>query len=141
MAETMMTPSANYSASGKVIAVTDGGVVFRPAGFRYELQLATPKYSRPINTPVKCLIRVKARKVYTVPSGGNFIVPIFGPVRIVQGLVRFADQRSLVVHAGCPIHVELPTDENAIDLCEGAIGVGRMVNVVCEPGARVEIGG
>lgn len=126
------------AASGKVIAVKDGLVVFTPAGTSYELHLAVPSYTGPVNTPVKCLIRVSARKVYTVPSGGNFIAPIFGPPRIVQGLVRWGNDRSLIVHAGCPIHVELPTAENAIDLDDGPIWVGRMVNVVCLPGARVE---
>lgn len=126
------------TASGKVISVKDGLVVFNPAGTSYELHLAVPSYTGPLNTPVKCLIRITARKVYTVPSGGNFIAPIFGPPRIVQGLVRSGNERSLVVHASCPIYVELPTADSAIDLDDGPIWVGRMVNVVCLPGARAE---
>jgi hypothetical protein len=127
-----------FIASGKVTGVKDGVVVFNPAGTNYELHLAIPTYAGPVNVPVRCYIRVAARKVYTVPSGGNFISPIFGPPRIVQGRVRWGDARRLVVHAGCPIHVELPRNDNAIDLDEGAIEVGRMVNVACLPGASVE---
>ena len=127
----------SFVASGKVTSIKDGSVVFNPAGTNYELRLAIATYAGPVNVPVKCCIRVTARKVYTVPSGGNFISPIFGPPRIVQGRVRWGDARRLVVHAGCPIHVELPQNDNAIDLDEGAIEVGRMVNVVCLPGASV----
>lgn len=130
--------ATNLAATGKVLRTLDGTVVFNPAGTNYEMHLAAAKYDGPLNRPVKCLIRVVARKVYTVPSGGNFLTPLFGPPRMVQGLVKAADDRALVVQAGCPIHVSLPGDDDAIDLDQGPIAVGRMVNVVCEPGARVE---
>src|SRR5690348_3803569 len=97
MPDSTITPP--LAASGKVIRVESGKVVFTPAGTSYELHLEIPSYTGPVSVPTRCLIRVKARKVYTVPSGGNFITPIFGPPRIVQGRVRSADQRSLVVHA------------------------------------------
>lgn len=132
------TTTPLLTAAGKVVRVENGKIVFTPAATSYELHLEVPQYSGPVNVPTRCVIRVKARKVYTVASGGNFITPIFGPPRIVQGRVRSADQRSLVVHAAIPIHVELPGPEAAIDLDEGPITVGKMVNVVCEPGARVE---
>ena len=136
MAETMAaTP---IPAVGKVIRLEDGAVIFTPNGTSYEFHLESPPYSGPLNQPVRCIIRVKARKVYTVPSGGNFVTPIFGPPRIVQGRVRGGDDRSLIIHASAPIHVELPAIESAIDLDEGAIAVGKMVNVVCEPGARAD---
>jgi len=131
------TTTQPLAASGKVIRVENGKVVFNPGGTSYELHLEVPNYAGPVNVPTRCVIRVKARKVYTVPSGGNFITPIFGPPRIIQGRVRSADQRSLVVHAAVPVHVELPGVESAIDLDEGPITIGKMVNVVCEPGARV----
>lgn len=132
------TTTTPLAASGKVTRVDADGVVFNPTGTNYELFLETSGYSGPLNAPVRCLIRVKARKVYTVSSGGNFITPIFGPPRIVQGGVRAADVRSLVVHAAVPFHVELPAIESGIDLDDGPITIGRMVNVVCLPGARAE---
>jgi hypothetical protein len=126
-------------AMGKVLSSADGAVVFNPAGTRYELRLAVSKFNGPIAKPVKAIIHATARKVYTVPSGGSYITPIFGPPRIIQGIVRQADARSMVVHAaGCPIHIELPGAESAIDLDDGPIYLGKMVNVVCEPGAWVE---
>lgn len=134
MAETITT----LSASGRVVRVQGDAVVFTPSGTRYELLLEAPSYGGPVDRPVRCVLRVRARKVYSVPSGGSFISPIFGPPRIVQGRVRSGDQSSLVVHAAVPIHVELPSIDTAIDLDEGPIAVGKMVNVVCEPGARAE---
>ena len=137
-ATTKIPGVADLRAHGKVTEVKDGLVIFAPAGMRYALHLAVAKYTGPINKPVKCTIRASARKVYTVPSGGNFITPIIGPPRIVQGLVRAADERWLVIQAGCPVHVQLPADNHAIDLDDGPIYLGRMVNVVCFPGARAE---
>ena len=136
MTETM-TLTKSF-AWGKVMSTKDGLVVFNPAGTNYQLHLACPKFDGALNTLVKAMIYVSARKVYTVPSGGNFVSPIFGPPRMVQGMVRAADERSLVVHAGCPFYVDLPVNDRGIDLNNGPISVGRMVNVVCLPGARVE---
>lgn len=135
---TETTTADDLSARGKILAVKDGIVVFNPSGTSYEMRLAAPTFAGPLNTPLRGYVRVTARKVYTVPSGGNFVSPIFGPPRIVQGLVRRADSRSLVIHAGCPIHVELPGPDSAIDLDRGPIIVGGMVNIVCLPGARME---
>ena len=128
---------ANLKASGTILAVKPGSVTFRPAGTNYQLELAIAENGATAGTRMRCDVRVTARKVYTVPSGGNFISPIFGPPKVVQGLVRWADERWLVVHAGCPIHVELPPDDHAIDLDNGPVQVGRMVNVVCLPGAQL----
>jgi len=139
MAETTTATSTKTYASGKVTRAEDGTVVFNPTGTRYELRLAAAGFTGPIGKPVKALIRATARKIYTVPSGGAYITPIFGPPRIVQGFVRQGDERTiLVVAGGCPFLIDLPPAEAAIDLDDGPMYKGKMVNVVCEPGARVE---
>lgn len=134
------TPTVEVPAKGKVLRTDGATVVFQPTGTNYELHLlaAGGKYDGPLGQPVSCFIRVDARKVYTVPSGGNFIQPIFGPPRIIQGRVRALDERRIVVHAGTPITVQLPADAHAIDLNRGPIAQGAMVNVVALPGATVE---
>ena len=124
------------SARGKVTEVRDGTVVFRPSGTNYQLHLAAVKYAGPMNQPVSGVVRVTARKVYTVPSGGNFIAPIFGQPRTLQGRVVSVADGSMVIHAGLPVVVDLPTAETAIDLDNGQITVGMMVNVVALPQAR-----
>ena len=136
----MPTPN-DYPARGKIIEVNGDRIVFTPLNTIYQLHLvksggAAVEVS---DRPVEILIRVKGRKVYTVPSGGNFIQPIFGPPRIIQGRVKFADDRTIVVHAGTPIICELPAADTAIDLDEGLIQVGHMANVVALPGATFQL--
>ena len=134
--------NAQFAGPGKVIAVKDALAVFAPRGTSYELHLKLPgggQYAGPTNTPVDAVIRVTARKVWTVPSGGNFISPIMGPPKIIQGRVKQVSESQLVVHAGANFVVDLPTKDSAIDLPSGAIQVGHMVNVTALPGATLEI--
>jgi hypothetical protein len=135
----MASPN-DFAARGKIIEVRDRIAVFQPSATNYQLHLEYAGDGEPeVSTqPIECLISVDARKVYTVPSGGNFIQPIFGPPRIIQGRVKYADERTLVVHAGCPIICQLPAAETAIDLSEGKIRVGNMANVVALPGATMK---
>jgi hypothetical protein len=139
-----MSSSIDFHSPGKVIAVNDEGrsVIFAPRGTSYELHLkcATP-YTGVLNTPVEAVIRLTGRKVYTVPSGGNFITPIVGPPRIVQGRVRSGNDRQLVIKAGANFVVDLPAADSAIDLGNGAIALNTMVNVVALPGATFELAG
>jgi hypothetical protein len=130
----------DFPARGKVIGVKDSGIIFAPINTNYELHLAVGgQYAGPLKQPVAGIVRVTARKVYTVPSGGNFISPIFGPPRIVQGRVLYLDEKNMVMRAGLPVVVDLPTAESAIDLDNGLITVGMMVNVVALPGARFSL--
>ena len=129
----MPSPS-DFPTPGKVTAVLDGSVIFAPRGTSYELHLkAAGPYSGPTNTPVEAIIRVQARKVWTVPSGGNFITPIMGPPKIIQGWVKHLDERQLVVHAGASFIVDLPSADSALDLANGAIAVGTMVKLTPLP--------
>jgi len=135
-----MAVLTDFPARGKVTGVRDALVVFNPVNTHYELHLACAgAYGGPLKKPVKATLRVTARKVYTVPSGGNFIVPIFGPPRILQGRVLYVDDKAMVIHAGTPVVVDLPSAETAIDLDNGQITVGMMVNVVALPGARFSL--
>jgi hypothetical protein len=136
-----MASSTDFPARGKITEVREGVLVFQPSNTNYELHLQFADDAKPQVSPfpVEVLIRVDARKTYTVPSGGNFITPIFGQPKIIQGRVKYADEKIIVVHAGCPIIVRLPDADTAIDLSEGKIQVGHMANVVALPGAKVEL--
>ena len=133
--------AGNITATrGRVLSTSDGKLIFQPRNSNYELYLFTPGgYTGPVDAPVSIIIRAKARKVYTVPSGGNFITPIQGPPKIVQGRVIVADDRTLVVHATANFVIDLPTMDNAIDLDEGPIAVNRLVKVVLLAGATSEL--
>ncbi len=138
-----MSNAIDYPASGKVISVRDGLVIFNPANTNYEIQLiaARGSYAGPTNAPVRAILRVDARKIWTVPSGGNFVAPIFGPPKTIQGRVRFVGDTQLIVSpaASAPFVVNLPADDSAFDLANGAIAVNTMVNVVALPGATFEL--
>jgi hypothetical protein len=136
---TVQTTPAAFPARGKVMAVKDGTVVFAPSGTNYELHLVAPNYDGPIGTLVDGFLRAVARKVWTVPSGGLFVAPIFGPPRTIQGRVRSMDGRSIVLQAGALFVVELPEADTAYDLARGPVAVGALVNVVALPGARFEL--
>ncbi|MCY2951943.1 MAG: hypothetical protein NTU53_08190 [Planctomycetota bacterium] len=100
--------------------------------------LPLPKYAGPVNEAIRCLIRVASREVYTVPSGGSFMTPISGPPQIVQGRIKYLDERQMVVQAGAPVIVELPKADSAYDLACGPLAVGRLVNTQVVPGATFE---
>jgi hypothetical protein len=142
MADTLTKPTLEAIASRGKITSTAGGVLkFAPSNTNYVLHLSAPDGTGPLNTLIEGAIRVNARKVYTVPSGGNFIAPIFGPPKTIQGRVRALDVngRSMVVQAGTPVHVELPAEASAVELANGPIAVGSLVNVVALPGATFEL--
>ena len=140
-----------HAGRGKVTEARGDLVVFKPRGTSYEMHLAaggltsgnSPRagagdpYEGPVGKPVDGVVHVRARKVYTVPSGGNFVVPIMGEPRIVQGRIVALGEggRQVIVHAGARVLVELPRTSDAIDLHSGQFEVGGMINVVCHPGA------
>lgn len=135
-------PDANdFLARGTLIDVLEQAVVFQPAGTNYRLRLETgyERFSGSAGERIECRIRLAARKIWTVPSGGLFVTPIFGTPRIVQGRVKFVDERTVVVHAGTNFIVDLPSAPAAIDQPNGPIVVGGMVNVTALPGARLEL--
>jgi hypothetical protein len=131
---------ADFPAAGRVLLTDADSLVFQPANSTYELKLIVgSKYDGPLNQRIQCLIRVNARKVYTVPSGGNFISPIFGPPRIIQGRIKYLEETVMVLQAGTSIVVELPHADSAFDLVNGPLAVGVLANVVALPGARIEL--
>jgi len=75
-----------------------------------------------------------------MPSGGNFVTPIFGPPRVVQGRVRYLEEGGLsAVQAGVPIIVTLPAEEVAYDLVNGPITTAAIINATILPGATFEL--
>ena len=132
--------ATGYLARGKVIEAKDSMVVFQPSDTNYQmyLQIARP-YTGPLGKLIDARLRVKARKVYTVPSGGGFISPIFGSPRTLQGRALHVEERAIVIRAGMPIAVDLPQPEDAIDLDNGPIEVGAIINVAALPGMTFEL--
>lgn len=135
-----MASVSDFMAVGRVIDVEENAVVFQPVNTTYEWKLVTAsRYDGPTDARIECRLTAKARKLYTVPSGGNFVQPIFGPPRILQGRIKHLEEGLMVVHGGAPFIVELPKDEDAYDMGSGFLAVGGLVNVVALPGARFEL--
>jgi hypothetical protein len=131
----------DFPARGKIIAMQDRAVVFAPANTNYEIRLdaeGSLEGAR-IGATIDARLQVAARKVWTVPSGGNFISPIFGPPRTIQGRIRYLDEDRMVVQAGVPIIVTLPADPAVFDLVCGPLTVGLLVNVAAQPGGTFEL--
>jgi hypothetical protein len=135
----MATTTTVITTRGKVTGIAGDVIKFAPSNSNYDLHLVSPSYAGPLNALVDGVIRVKARKAYTVPSGGNFISPIYGSPRIIQGRVRAVEGNSIVVQASTPIHVDLPAEASAVELANGPIAVGSLVNVVALPGATFQL--
>ncbi len=132
-------PNPNdFPARGKVSSVDGDRVVFAPAGTNYQIHLLG-RYDGPIGERMACVIRAKARKIWTVPSGGNFLAPIFGPPKTIQGRIKYLDERQMVVQAGTAVVVDLPADERVYDLVNGPLTVGALVNISALPGASLEL--
>ncbi len=138
MADTTLMSSTKFPARGKVTGTMNGLVKFAPSNTNYEFHLVSPGYSGPVNTLMEGVIRVVARKAYTVPSGGNFISPIYGSPRTIQGRVRAVEGNQIIIHAGTSIVVQMPNESSAVELANGSITVGSLVNVVALPGATFE---
>ncbi len=135
-----MPTVCDFPACGKIIAMENRAVVFAPANTNYEIRLDAEGSldGAQIGVMTEGLIRLDARKVWTVPSGGNFISPIFGPPRTVQGRIRYLDDNQMVIQAGVPIVVRLPSDPDAYDLVRGPLTVGILVNIAAQSGGTFE---
>src|SRR5258708_1784641 len=106
-----MAHEMDFPARGKIIALQENAVVFAPAETNYELRLdgVGDLSGARIGVVIEGIIRAPARKIWTVPSGGNFVEPIFGPPRRIQGRIRYLDEQSMVLHSGAPIIIALPS--------------------------------
>jgi hypothetical protein len=136
----MSTP-LDFPARGKILRIENNLVVFNPAGTTYELHLvsATGELPTPSAQTVSCHIRATARKIWTMASGGNFVTPIYGTPRLLQGRVRYLEEGLAVVQGGVPIILTLPPESDAFDLVNGPIIPTTLLNATLVPGTTFEL--
>ncbi len=118
----MITPSPTtkldpHLARGNCIDIVEatatkpGHVVFGVPNTNYELHLLPTEGVRPVGIDKRLIgtIKVQARRVDVVRTGGRFIEPVFGRPRRVQGSVVAVDagQNTVTVNAGVPITLTL----------------------------------
>lgn len=76
----------------------------------YQLHLVpTSQIATPVGKRIVGTIRVQARRLDIVDTGGNFVEPVIGRPRRVQGRVVEVDETSntVIVDAGMVIHLSL----------------------------------
>lgn len=136
----MSSATSTDLSRGTIVRDVGSTLILQPDGTNYQHHLESDSgFSGTDGKPVRCVIRVKARKIYTVPSGGCWVAPILGVPKIIQGRVVGVSDKTISIKAGAVFVVDLPDGKDAIDLANGAIEEGALVNVVAKPGARIEI--
>ncbi len=133
-----MPQLADFLARGQLLSSDGTTARLAVNGFNYELELACTS-TAPTGSLVSGIIRAKARKVLTIPTGGNFVQPIFGSPKVIQGRIRYFEGNTLIVQAGALFHVELPPADDAIDLGDGPLAVGKTINATIFPGATLTL--
>jgi hypothetical protein len=133
--------SANdYPAVGKVIEVGEGEATLSPTGSEYELVLCCADAQvKAGDDRLRVTVHAVAERLWTVPAGGNFVTPIRGTPRVIQGRVICADARQLVVQAGLPVLIDLPREGKDFNLAAGPLAVGARVNVLVQPRAELTV--
>jgi hypothetical protein len=136
-----MPSPLDFPARGRILRIENDRVVFNPSGTAYELHLvaAGPDLPAPSAYTISACIRATARKVWTMPGGGNFVTPIFGPPKVVQGMVRYLEERLAIVQAGVPILLALPAADVDFDLSSGPVVPGGIINATTFPGATIQV--
>jgi hypothetical protein len=98
---------------GAVVAPTStkpGHIVFCVPNTSYEMHLIpTGEILAGIGKRLIGTIRAQARRIDIVETGGQYVEPVIGRPRRIQGTVIRVEAGSVVVDAGVPIHCK-PTD-------------------------------
>jgi hypothetical protein len=133
----MITPSPTSKidpalARGILTASNSSHIILSIPNTSYELHLIS---TAPITTPIgKRLIgkiNLKARRIDTVGTGGQYVEPVMGRPRRVQGTVIRTENGAVVIDAGVPIHAT-PTDpRQSVDQFQP----NQFVSFDAEPGA------
>ena len=104
------TPIDPATARGVLESIHPGHIVVSFPNTSYQMHLATGLPVRAeIGKRILGAIRVDARRVDLVDTGGKYVEPVYGRPRRVQGRVLATNDSSrlLLVDAGMPIHLHL----------------------------------
>lgn len=112
-------------ARGVLEGVEPAHIVVSFANTSYQMHLIpTRPVKGEIGKRITGVIRVDARRVDVVDTGGKYVEPVFGRPRRVQGRVLATSDspRTIVVDAGMPVHL-CPLDERQrpTDFLPGAL--------------------
>ncbi len=99
--------------------------------YRLHLSAAGPVGAK-VGSVVRGRIEVHARRIDVTRAGGQFIDPVYGRPRIIQGRVveTVPESSMIVVRALVPLHVKVRPPQKPADF-----EIGALVNFSVDPGA------
>ncbi len=120
-------------ARGILVELDDERLVLALPGTEYRLHLRPTVSAAEITTPpgkrISGTIRATALRMYTARAGGQFMEPIWGEPRIVQGTVLAVEAGRVLVDVTVPMWVTLQEGQDVSELAEG-----QMVNFYVRSG-------
>ncbi len=123
-------------ATLRLETVADGIAEFTVPGTQYRLHLAVDAdLDTQTGRRIRGRIRGRALRMHRASAGGNFIEPLQGRPRIVQGIVLAVDPAAneVVLDLVVPVRIAMHADQNA-----GTFTTGDVVNFYMESGTRFE---
>ena len=120
-----MNETANDIAEFRLKGWKKDHVILKIPGTDYQLELVPgegmTEDSHEIGSRVKGRVQGRALKMYRIGAGGNFIEPVSGHPRIVQGTVIASDpaHRKLLIDLVVPVWVDLNDLQSAGDFRTG----------------------
>jgi hypothetical protein len=104
--------AANVPASTKEAA----HIVVTFLNTNYEMHLIpTTPITTPIGKRILGTIKLQAKRIDTVGTGGQYIEPVYGRPRRVQGTVLRVENGAIIIDAGVPIHATLTDARQSLD--------------------------
>ncbi|MFP4144538.1 MAG: hypothetical protein ACOCTI_05810 [Phycisphaeraceae bacterium] len=136
MSQTHAPSTTAPAVTGRIDEISDQQIVLEVLGTDYRLHLVpVGRIAGEKGDRVTGVIRLQARRVDVVPSGGRFVEPVFGRPRRLQGRVLGGDlgENTLFLHCGAPVVAKLSEPQQARDFA-----VGQMVSFDALAGASFE---
>jgi len=129
------SPAATLDvATLRVAATGDGVAEFTVPGTQYRLHLSVePGFDAAVGRRITGRIHGRALRMHRAGAGGNFIEPLQGRPRIVQGTVLAVDPAAneVILDLVVPVRVAMMEGQPAT-----AFSTGDVVNFYMEPGTR-----
>ena len=130
------TDSSLDLATLRLETAADGIAEFTVPGTQYRLHLAVDAdLDAQPGRRIRGRVRGRALRMHRASAGGNFIEPLQGRPRIVQGIVLAVDPdaNEVVLDLVVPVRIAMHADQAA-----GTFSTGDVVNFYMESGTRFE---
>ncbi len=135
---TVQSPRFPTTCRATLLGASDGRVVIRPPSTEYALTFDLPAgIACPVavGSRIAGKISARAQKMHFAHAGGEFVEPLVGSPRIVQGKIREVDaaRNALLIEAIVPMWMSLAEGQRACDM-----ELGALMNFYVEPGATFQ---